>query len=85
MPKRMERRNKTFRIGVPLLRRLERRAREEEISLNQLVDRLLESAVPDRAPLERMLEVARRADARRGSVAPRERQFSKDELHEDDR
>ena len=85
MPKSIERRNKTFRIGVSLLRRLEKRARQEEVSLNQLLDRLLESALPESAPLERMLDVARRADARRGKAAPRERQFTKDELHEDDR
>ena len=85
MARRIERRNKTFRIGLPLLRRLERRAKEEEISLNQLVDRLLEAAVPDRDPLERMLEVVRRADARRGGPAPRARPFTKDELHQDDR
>ena len=85
MPKPIERQRKTFRISVALLRRLEKRAREEEVSLNQLLNRLLESALPERAPLEGMLEVARRAEARRGKSAPRERQFTKDELHEDDR
>jgi len=81
---RIEYRNKTFRMRTELLRRLERRAAEEEVSLNQLVARLLEQGVPEHNPVARMIELARQMSRRRGRPLPPYRPFTKDELHGDD-
>jgi hypothetical protein len=81
---RFQYRNKTLRLRADLLRRLEDRAASEEVSVNELIYRILDANVPARDPVEAMIEIAEQADRQRGGAAPPARQFSKEELHEHD-
>jgi hypothetical protein len=79
---RLQYRNKTLRLRADLLRRLEERAALQEVSVNELIYRILDANVPARDPVDAMIEIAERADRQRGGAAPRARQFTKEELHE---
>jgi hypothetical protein len=81
---RLQYRNKTLRLRADLLRRLEKRAASQEVSVNELIYRILDANVPAQDPVEAMIQIADQADRQRGGPAPRARQFTKEELHEHD-
>jgi len=81
---RLQYRNKTLRLRADLLRRLEQRAASQEVSVNELIYRILDANVPARDPVDAMIEIAEQADRQRGGPAPKARPFSKEELHERD-
>ena len=82
--RRLQYRNKTLRLRADLLRRIEDRAASQEVSVNELIYRILDANVPARDPIDAMIEIAEQADRQRGGPAPRARHFTKEELHEHD-
>ena len=76
--------NRTFRLKVETVQRLERRARERGVSPNAALEELVESALPAVDPVARLEAMARAADRKRGGPAAKWRGFTKDELHEDE-
>ncbi|MFL5368852.1 MAG: hypothetical protein ACJ78Z_01580 [Myxococcales bacterium] len=81
---RLQYRNKTLRLRADLLRRLEKRAASQEVSVNELIYRILDANVPAHNPVEAMIDIAEQADRQRGGPAPAVRQFTKEEIHEHD-
>jgi hypothetical protein len=71
--------NKTFRLRVDLVKRLERRAQERGISPNAALEELVEAALPERDPIARIREFA--LEARRRGAPAEWKPFTKDELH----
>lgn len=74
--------NRTFRLKVETVQRLERRARERGLSPNAALEEIVESALPAVDPVAGLEALARAADRKRGGPAARWRGFTKDELHE---
>ena len=74
--------NRTFRLKAETVQRLERRARERNLSPNAALEELVEAALPAVDPVAGLEELAREADRKRGRPAAKWRGFTRDELHE---
>ena len=77
--------NKTYRLRIDVVRRIERRAQERGLSPTATLEDLVDTAIPERDPVTEIEALAKEAhQARRGKPVPKWRGFTKDELHEDD-
>lgn len=72
--------SRTFRLRVDTVTRLERRARQEQRSPNELVQQLLDANLPAGCVVEEVAAIAQEAGAGRRGPLPK---FDRDALYDD--
>ena len=72
--------SRTFRLRVETLSRLERRAREERRSPNEVVQQLLDASLPKGSTVDEVASIARAAGAARRGPLPR---FDREALYDE--